>query len=349
MNDSLLRGIHRLAQAHGYSTGFTNCEEGINNDSDRQVVRQRFFVPQEHCILKLVKHRDLGVSNLSDIIQMYYTAFRWARGNADSLGGAVAAIPTFEQGLDSDGEGVSSIAVLRGPAARIELVPETTLGVEKTNVTAMFVAASRHSIAVWKGMTGFPTFHEVTVNGVLHHAIAVINPGQANYGIDLEDALYVGERVGFANSLSQAFRARVIRQHARAIARIAECSNIRHEDRSKVRGKYRQHIGHESTTTPGELAHAFLNGNKIFLHEDNLSRLNDDELGQTLIHEMMHCIGCTHRARESGDTPYDGGEYYGSEPLRAELCIAGKQSLRLAGASEDVKCSPGSSGEYRMG
>ncbi len=46
---------------------------------------------------------------------------------------------------------------------------------------------------------------------------------------------------------------------------------------------------------------------------------------------MMHVAGFGHRERidppaPNPDVPYDGGSYYNSAPLRAELCIAGQQS-----------------------
>jgi hypothetical protein len=66
----------------------------------------------------------------------------------------------------------------------------------------------------------------------------------------------------------------------------------------------------------------------------------DEEISQTLIHEMMHCAGLTHPTRvdppagkscadpppRAFDCPNDEGKYYGTPPLRAEFCIAGDQS-----------------------
>jgi hypothetical protein len=51
----------------------------------------------------------------------------------------------------------------------------------------------------------------------------------------------------------------------------------------------------------------------------------------------MHCAGYTHPTRidppaPNADAPYDNGKYYGTPPLRAELCIAGQQSDLLVGA-----------------
>ncbi|KIW94444.1 uncharacterized protein Z519_04420 [Cladophialophora bantiana CBS 173.52] len=59
------------------------------------------------------------------------------------------------------------------------------------------------------------------------------------------------------------------------------------------------------------------------------SPLGDNEIVQTLLHEMMDCAGYTHPVRidppaPNAGVPYDGGKYYGTPPLRAELCIAGQ-------------------------
>jgi hypothetical protein len=67
------------------------------------------------------------------------------------------------------------------------------------------------------------------------------------------------------------------------------------------------------------------------LNFKKLFSLPDDEVTQILVHQMMHLAGYTHRKRHDPpgvfpDVPGDGGEYYGSTPLKAEMCIAGRQS-----------------------
>jgi hypothetical protein len=69
----------------------------------------------------------------------------------------------------------------------------------------------------------------------------------------------------------------------------------------------------------------------ISVNFTNLFPQGDNEIAQTLLHVMMHCAGYTHAVRIdppalNADVPYDGGKYYGTPPLRAELCIAGQQS-----------------------
>jgi hypothetical protein len=82
----------------------------------------------------------------------------------------------------------------------------------------------------------------------------------------------------------------------------------------------------------------------------------DEEISQTLIHEMMHCAGFSHPDRRDPppgrscaapdptlfDCPDDNGVYYGTAPLRAEFCIAGDQSdaatARLQRKAETQRC-----------
>jgi hypothetical protein len=84
-------------------------------------------------------------------------------------------------------------------------------------------------------------------------------------------------------------------------------------------------------------ASAFVGQNQVFVNFANLFPDGDDEIAQSLVHEMTHCAGFTHPDRcdrdefDDGvcspvDVPGDGGDYYDSPPLRAEICIAGNQS-----------------------
>jgi hypothetical protein len=78
-------------------------------------------------------------------------------------------------------------------------------------------------------------------------------------------------------------------------------------------------------------ASSFVGAQSISVNFTNLFPLGDNEIAQTLLHEMMHCAGYNHPNRidppsPNPDVPYDGGKYFGTPPLRAELCIAGQRS-----------------------
>ncbi len=94
-------------------------------------------------------------------------------------------------------------------------------------------------------------------------------------------------------------------------------------------GAYRRPIWHGVDTNPNNGASAIVGGNSLWINFINLFPQGDDEIAQSLIHEMMHCAGYTHPDRQASDMPGDGGAYYNSPPLRAELCIAGRQSDSL--------------------
>ena len=69
---------------------------------------------------------------------------------------------------------------------------------------------------------------------------------------------------------------------------------------------------------------------------------------------MMHCAGVGHPVRRRPpagmscnqpnpqlfDCPFDNGQYYGTAPLQAEMCIAGSQS--------DVNCDTNEEGSYSI-
>ena len=116
-----------------------------------------------------------------------------------------------------------------------------------------------------------------------------------------------------------------------AFSRINQCNNLDPNERTQLSDKYKTVIKHYSTTKPGINGESRLNGDQIWLNFQVLAQNGANtqrEIAQTLIHEMMHCIGADHPARQG--TPGGGGPYYGSGPLRAELCIGGVQS--------DVSC-----------
>jgi hypothetical protein len=106
---------------------------------------------------------------------------------------------------------------------------------------------------------------------------------------------------------------------------------------------------------PGVNASATIGGAVVNVNFNVLFPQGDQEISQTLLHEMMHCAGFTHPTRvdpgpgqncaqpppRTFDCPNDNGLYYGTAPLRAEFCIAGVQTdvqLRLEQKSATESC-----------
>ncbi|OCK97083.1 uncharacterized protein K441DRAFT_656443 [Cenococcum geophilum 1.58] len=130
----------------------------------------------------------------------------------------------------------------------------------------------------------------------------------------------------FNNTITAAQRRTLLERHAFAYYRSGICNNLNEEERTRVREAYRRAITHDINTDPNANASAIIGGSQIWVNFDNLFPLGDREIAQSLLHEMMHCAGYNHPVRRNTDVPGDGGAYYNSPPLRAELCIAGIQS-----------------------
>jgi hypothetical protein len=85
----------------------------------------------------------------------------------------------------------------------------------------------------------------------------------------------------------------------------------------------------------------------------NLFPQGPTEIAQTLIHEMTHCAGFSHPDRRDPpdgmscsdpnpalfDCPFE--QYFGTAPLRAEVCIGGAQSdmrARFQKKAQEERC-----------
>lgn len=140
----------------------------------------------------------------------------------------------------------------------------------------------------------------------------------------------------YDSSISQANRLTLRLRHMFALARGRSCPNLTAAEQTAVVQVYQRQINHTTSTDPDANASATVNGSAIAVNFGNLFPDGDREISQTLLHEMMHCAGFRHPVRRDPpvgtpcgpgfDCPGDNGQYYGSPPLRAELCIAGVQS-----------------------
>ncbi|PFO12706.1 hypothetical protein COJ70_24365 [Priestia megaterium] len=126
----------------------------------------------------------------------------------------------------------------------------------------------------------------------------------------------------------KAQKKRALERHIFAYKKINACSNLDASEKEKLLEVYKRDIRH-SILPPreGDNGRAKIGGSRIWINSDLLDSGSDNELAQTIIHEMMHCAGYRHPEKKPTDTPLDNGPYYGSPPLRAEICINGTQSL----------------------
>jgi hypothetical protein len=130
----------------------------------------------------------------------------------------------------------------------------------------------------------------------------------------------------FALTISSDQVCKLFERHRFAFSRIGSCGNLNAGEQQALRTAYARAIDHDVSTNPNANAEAFVNGSQILVNFGNLFPQGDNEIAQSLIHEMMHCAGYTHPDKTGQDQPNDNGSYYGSPPLRAEICIAGNQS-----------------------
>jgi hypothetical protein len=145
-------------------------------------------------------------------------------------------------------------------------------------------------------------------------------------------------------------------RHRFAFSRITSCENLHGNERAALIQAYQRAIRHSRSNDPDVNASARVGGSRIRVNFTNLFPQGPTEIAQTLIHEMMHCAGFTHPDRrdpdplagmscaapnpELFDCPFDNGRYYGTPPLRAEVCIAGNQDdmRRLQKKAQDESC-----------
>jgi hypothetical protein len=155
----------------------------------------------------------------------------------------------------------------------------------------------------------------------------------------------------FDSNITAQQQATLYERHSLAYFQSAQCGSLSAQEIADVRAKYRTAIQHSVSTDPNANASAIVGGSRIWINFTNLFPLGDNEIAQTLVHEMMHCASYTHPVRRdpplpNPDVPGDNGPYYGTPPLQAELCIAGQQSdagtvaLMLAPRSPMKKACP---------
>ncbi|WP_280299158.1 hemopexin repeat-containing protein [Nocardia abscessus] len=146
----------------------------------------------------------------------------------------------------------------------------------------------------------------------------------------------IGSNFTFDNRITTRQRTRLLERHRFAYSQIQTCNHLDEEEREALNAAYHRPIRHGIETEPID-ASSCRDWNRIFINFDVLFPKGDDEIAQTLIHEMMHVAGYEHSTRCTPerfnarlcnriDRPLDGREYFESAPLRAEKCIAGRQS-----------------------
>jgi hypothetical protein len=129
----------------------------------------------------------------------------------------------------------------------------------------------------------------------------------------------------FSGAITAEQKKKLYERHSWAYFRAGLTDQLTGGEQDRVRDIYKnQAIHHDITNVPNVNGSAILGGRQLWINFEVLFPQGDNEIAQTLLHEMMHCVGYAHPAKSG--TPGDGGLYFNSTPLRAELAIAGVQS-----------------------
>ena len=148
---------------------------------------------------------------------------------------------------------------------------------------------------------------------------------ESRKGFMLDSLSSIGARFTFSFQYSTEEREEVIASHQRICSHFPNCDYLDRDEKDTLQQAYFGKIHHHKISG-SNLGEAQPHGVTVGLNMDRLLALGSRELDQTLIHEMMHCAGYEHPKKTLLDKPGDNGNYYGSTPLKAELCIAGIQS-----------------------
>ena len=170
----------------------------------------------------------------------------------------------------------------------------------------------------------------------------------------------VGMNFTFDSAITPQQTATLLERHRFAFSRIMATHNLNAAEQQAILAAYYRPIAHGIETRPNVNASAIVGGSQLWVNFNVLFPQGATEIAQTLIHEMTHSAGFSHPSRRDApagmscaapnpaifDCPFDNGVYYGTPPLRAELCIAGTQSdlLLFEGRASETTCVVGDDG-----
>jgi hypothetical protein len=290
----------------------------------------------------------------SGIVKRFTGTYDYARSI-----GFVGGFPNLRQSTDGAGR-LCGVFLLDSSEVEWRDVPRAELGNLRhrrgtaRGLVERFNAA--YDYALREGFAGgFPNLHEKThSNGVSTHGVLLFRKGAVEWrdieAEELEFAGHIDTAYRFDAGIPGADRRAALRQHLRGWTRYRNCTTLTPSQRKRLGEVYSRRLQHSPTRRSGVFALvSSANDSRLWVNFDALRMAGTDELGQTLIHELMHLAGYMHPPRRSCagglappecDVPGDGGVYYSTPPLQAELCIAGSQS-DMACWDDDGSCLVG--------
>ncbi len=244
--------------------------------------------------------------------------------------------PTFHEADYGNGK-VYGVLFLKREAAEWRDIPVQELNnPTPTDIPERFRSVTTYAQAHnYRG--GFPTFHEADYgNGKVYGTILV----RGGIFEDIPEIVtHMLKDYTWDSQINRPQKLKVLQQYIRGYRSGIGCSRLSQQERGQlITQGYRKNISFGINNDPNVNASAIVNGNQIWINFAVLFPQGDNEIAQTLIHETMHCAGYNHPNRTANDRPGDNGPYYGTPPLRSEICIAGQQSL--TSSSKNKECSP---------
>ncbi len=290
-------------------------------------------------------HADYGDGEVNGVIILNSSAAEWRDVPAVELGdppaddmparfratndwassrGFAGGFPNFHEADYGNGTVYGTI-LLKSDAVEWRDVPATELGDPPDRDIAARFTATNDWAASHGFVGGFPNFHEADYGNGRVYGTILLKPGKAQWADVLSDVLLLCAQFQFDSAITSQQIQRLLQRHMFARTRVGSCGTLSPKEKADLIAAYRRRIWHGVNTDANANASAEVDGTRIWVNFSNLFPLGNDEIAQTLIHEMMHCSGYRHPSK-SGN-PGDSGPYYGSPPLQAEICIAGAQSL----------------------
>lgn len=325
------RQVNDYAGVHGFMGGFPNFHQA---DYECGVVYGTFLIRPGQTEWRDIPADALGNPPGDDVGARFRATADYATQN-----GFVGGYPNFHQANYGQGT-VYGTFLFRSDVAEWRDVAASELGNPPgDDIDARFRATNDY--AVRQGFAaGFPNFHQADYGQGIVYGTVLLRHEAVEWRDVLADVFTIFTNFTFDNAITAGQRATLLERHSFALSQICGCNNLQPQERTNLLQAYRRNIWHGINTTPGVNASAIVGGNQIRVNFGVLFPQGANEIAQTLIHEMMHCAGYTHPNRTPQDSPLDGGAYYGSPPLQAEICIAGSQSdlLRVSEKADHDNC-----------
>lgn len=312
------RATNDYAGTNGFGGGFPNFHQA---DYGKGVVHGTLLLKREALEWRDVKIEDLDASSTESRFRSTYDYAVKEK--------FVGGFPNFHQADYGNGVVFGTI-LLKPEFAEWRDVKMSDLADTSSNEARI---RSTHDYARENGFaTGLPNFHQADYGDGVVFGTILIKQEAVEWRDVYWNILNMHLTYSFDDAITPGQKTEIMHAHQRGYEQLVDTEVpdiVANRDKIIQQG-YCKAIQHGINTTANVNASASIEGSDIWVNFGVLFPQGPDEIAQTLIHEVTHLAGFRHPVRQASDKPGDGGEYFSSTPLQAELVIAGMQS--------DVKC-----------